>query len=403
MSSADFLEEWLSSDEDIFLSPMFPGSDEEPYDPKRDKEECDPTDGGTRIVNEEAERESSTSPICHSIDDSIVPITPPRAPEQRQENAQPVEDDGPGTTVTTRGTGFRLKCTALLLTYKTHVEKKKLEAFIIQKSGHRTPKKIHIAHETGDTHCPYAHTHVVVQFAKPFETRDCRALDIDGIHPHIKRLTGKKAIDDAVSYIAKEDPDLAHLQRQMTLIDRIIEAPTALEAVRRCAEKPSDIGGVLQGFALKEVALKRPEPIDVSNRKWQKEMLAILERPAGARAVYWLFDEIGDTGKSSFSNFLEDGYQKEDGTHDWYAMSDVNDVKSAFHLILSAVQRGWNGTGVIIDLTRCFEFKSGIYQIIEQLKNGRITSTKYQGGRVCMKSPHVVIMSNWWPDTTKLS
>jgi len=146
-----------------------------------------------------------------------------------------------------------------------------------------------------------------------------------------------------------------------------------------------------------------PASIDPLTRPWQSKLLNLVKGTPKEREIIWIFDEVGNTGKSSFSNYLEDELRNEDGGYDWYCMSNIGKAADSYHLMIEACKEGWRGVGVAIDVSRSFENHIGIYATIEAMKNGRITSGKYQGGRARFASPHVIIFSNWWPDTSRLS
>lgn len=54
---------------------------------------------------------------------------------------------------------------------------------------------------------------------------------------------------------------------------------------------------------------------------------------------------------------------------------------------------------VIVDLARTQADKiDHMYQFMEDLKNGRVFSTKYESGNKYFKPPHVVVFANFVPD-----
>jgi hypothetical protein len=57
---------------------------------------------------------------------------------------------------------------------------------------------------------------------------------------------------------------------------------------------------------------------------------------------------------------------------------------------------------IIMNIPRCNEGHIS-YQALEQLKDGLAMSTKYEGGQMCMNSPHVVVFANTPPDMEKMS
>ena len=56
---------------------------------------------------------------------------------------------------------------------------------------------------------------------------------------------------------------------------------------------------------------------------------------------------------------------------------------------------------LIFDLPR--DDKTISYSLLEELKDGFIFSGKYEGGIREIAIPHIIVMANYLPDTTKLS
>lgn len=58
---------------------------------------------------------------------------------------------------------------------------------------------------------------------------------------------------------------------------------------------------------------------------------------------------------------------------------------------------------VILDIPRCVKDEHIPWRAIESIKDGKINATKYEGHRLRMLPPHVLIFSNALPDTNNLS
>ena len=108
-----------------------------------------------------------------------------------------------------------------LLTYKTHLDKDAWIEWISTKTG-LTPDFVRLAHETGDKTNPYNHTHCVIDFGKVFQTINMSYFDYENIHPHIRVLKSAKALKDAKTYIAKEDPANKDLLVETTPVADIV-------------------------------------------------------------------------------------------------------------------------------------------------------------------------------------
>lgn len=309
---------------------------------------------------------------------------------------------------------FRFQRRYVLLTYKSHIPKYDYIQWLSAKT-HLVLAFCRIAHETGDECQPYAHSHVLVDFGKIFQTKDlhffCHTpdetdnhlLDECGkIHCNIKFLPSRRAFEDAKIYIAKEDTANADLAQQVNIIDKIQGATSINDALRLNVEKPSDAIGVMAIYNMRndisELACEKPD------FPWHRDFLEWYESAAHAplRTIRWYYDENGNTGKTWLLRYLEDNYRDANG-YDWFPMAGIENMRETANLMMKAAQTGWKTRGVIIDLTRSYELGRKLYDTLENVKNGRISSTKYNGGRLRFQPPWVVVLSNWWPNTSMMS
>lgn len=117
-------------------------------------------------------------------------------------------------------------------------------------------------------------------------------------------------------------------------------------------------------------------------RRWQQKMMDIVKGPVHPRAIYWIYDQKGQKGKSRLTSHLvlEHGAIKLQGR--------VSDMAYAYdkHPI------------VVFDVARTqAENLNHLYSFAEELKNGIITSTKYQSRMKVFKPPHVIFFANVLP------
>lgn len=122
---------------------------------------------------------------------------------------------------------------------------------------------------------------------------------------------------------------------------------------------------------------------------WQQGLMDILEGFPSRRTILWYCDSVGNVGKSYFADHYGDHRScvVNGGTH-----SDI------FHLLAGTLPKDV----VFFDYPREKEGNFP-YSVLEQLKNGRFTSGKYQSRAVRFRVPHVVVFANFYPDTTKMS
>jgi len=120
---------------------------------------------------------------------------------------------------------------------------------------------------------------------------------------------------------------------------------------------------------------------------WQTEILEILKEPVHDRKIYWYYDPVGATGKTTFSSYLCDEYdaqclagKHQDMAHAW------KEKKIA-----------------IFDLSRTLDSEYFSYGAIEDIKNGRIFSGKYESCSKTFPKPHVLVFSNQLPLKNKWS
>lgn len=116
--------------------------------------------------------------------------------------------------------------------------------------------------------------------------------------------------------------------------------------------------------------------------KWRR---FLLETEADDRTVHVLVNPAGNLGKSRWAKQMFLAHK---------AMLMAGDSKSNASL--------WGGQGVIIlDVAR--SGRDPDWESIECLKNGCIINTKYEVVAKVGQIPHIVILTNKYPDTTKLS
>ena len=157
----------------------------------------------------------------------------------------------------------------ILLTYKTHLDKDAWIEWISTKTS-ITPDFVRLAHETGDKTNPYNHTHCVIDFGKVFQTVNMSYFDYENIHPHIRVLKNAKALKDAKTYIAKEDPANKDLLVETTPVADIVWSKDSLQEALRMAKKPSDATGIIALYNAKSETLPSIPEWRMPKQDWQE-------------------------------------------------------------------------------------------------------------------------------------
>lgn len=285
---------------------------------------------------------------------------------------------------------FRLQAQRIFFTYKYHWPKdsmKELFSNILK----RKIKWIRCAHENGDE---YPHTHILIELEKKCDITNCRFadLEINGevIHPHIKTLQNGKAFADCKIYISKEDPENADLKPQPNIYNKVNNCKTIDEAMN-LAKTPGEALGLKTMY---EISRKqKPKRFNYEpNKEWQQQLLEIVDPEPTCRKIIWIYDKTGNTGKTALAKWL---YLNSE--NDWLITKDMGTSRDAATIIQNGLAQGWTQKGLILDLPRSAENHKRIYGYLEEICDGLITATKYQGRALVFDTPHTVVFANWPP------
>lgn len=133
---------------------------------------------------------------------------------------------------------------------------------------------------------------------------------------------------------------------------------------------------------------------DIKWRPWQNVVIENVEVPCSDdRKINWVWDSTGNTGKSFLTKYL---MKVENAL--------VVDGKKAdiFHQIAKRCEEGVKIGTVIIDVPRAACGKIS-YAAIESIKNGYVSSGKYEGGQYSFEIPHIYVFANELPEYKKFS
>lgn len=133
----------------------------------------------------------------------------------------------------------------------------------------------------------------------------------------------------------------------------------------------------------------------IQYREWQQKLHDKISEKANSRKIIWVYEKKGNTGKSTFCN----KYSAECES-DCYYINEIGKIGDAYDGLRNWMQTGKKPRVILIDLARTKEENISIYTFIENVKNGYITCTKYQGETKRFLTPHIVIFSNWAPAIT---
>lgn len=107
---------------------------------------------------------------------------------------------------------FRLQNQRLVLTYPGHLDKEEYESWIRSKFSEKySPVFIRLAIESSDAATPFAHTHVLIDWAQAFKSQNSSILDYGNATPRIKIINTPTRWSLAMQFMSKEDTGNADL------------------------------------------------------------------------------------------------------------------------------------------------------------------------------------------------
>jgi hypothetical protein len=114
-------------------------------------------------------------------------------------------------------------------------------------------------------------------------------------------------------------------------------------------------------------------------------MYEICMQEPDERSIYWLWESVGNTGKSAFVKHM---VMRQDAI--FCAGSRTTDI---INLVYNA-HIGGKPTDIIIwDLPRAAQGRIS-FGALEMLKNGLIANMKYETGVATFATPHIIVLSN---------
>lgn len=131
-------------------------------------------------------------------------------------------------------------------------------------------------------------------------------------------------------------------------------------------------------------------------KKWQQDIIDIINGEVDDRLIYWFWEEKGNVGKSYLCKYISLKYDV------IIATGKQSDIYNQLLIWDKEHPDDIQIPPVIIDNPRN-EFGNINFSAIEELKNGFLYSGKYEGGRIHGLQPHVIIFANSPPQKNKLS
>lgn len=325
----------------------------------------------------------------------------------------------------------KLRLTRAMLTYKTHIDKEALEAFLCDVLYEKKCGEIlflRIAHETADPAAPYPHTHVVIHVSKEIcdQTAGHRIFDWpDGnIHPNIHKIKTNIHLGNAKRYLAKEDPDNADLKEKIDgMARKLLSAESLGQALATSC--PKEWTAMIAAFPILKAYFEGVGDVKYNSdeiRKrldpWQLSLFNMLEEDFQfvwhtraeraafreeeymrekriaelTRRIIVIYNPDYEIGKTFFCKQLA-----KHNPNRYFSTGGLSNDKDIACLIADGMKAGWSGKVLLINLPK-EQAERMNYGLLEKIRDGLLTSTKYRPEQLNWDIQHICIFTNSMPN-----
>jgi hypothetical protein len=132
---------------------------------------------------------------------------------------------------------------------------------------------------------------------------------------------------------------------------------------------------------------------------WELEMLTLVEPAPDKRSIYWVWDEAGNVGKTTWLKHLISCRPE---------LRCIVSGGKAADVQMQVVDYVENNQGqyprlIVYNLPRSFKTEYLCWHALESLKDMCFFSGKFKGGMICGPCPHLFVFANEPPDYMKMS
>ena len=146
---------------------------------------------------------------------------------------------------------------------------------------------------------------------------------------------------------------------------------------------------------------KQRSRFDIANiqlRSWQEQAITLIENPS-ERQVIWITGRRGNEGKSWFQCYMESyfGFNR-------VVRVDLRTKHASVCNVLKKRSLGSIDIFLFNDARSVSGEELNLYRILEDIKDGQATTSKYDNDNIRFKTPNtVMVFSNQYPKTQNLS
>ena len=131
-------------------------------------------------------------------------------------------------------------------------------------------------------------------------------------------------------------------------------------------------------------------------RPFQRELISIALSKGDRRHIYWIYESVGNTGKTMLAEYLHIYYGAivtgGAATDMKYAVKRWQEIAGHYPMI------------ILVDVARSDRFTEAGAKALESIKNAFFFSGKYESGMAHdVKKPHVMVFSNRAPNRANFS
>lgn len=130
-------------------------------------------------------------------------------------------------------------------------------------------------------------------------------------------------------------------------------------------------------------------------RAWQQNVIDIVDGEIDPRKIYWFWEPEGNSGKSYLTKWLFMNYR---------CIVGGGKKADVFNQVLKHYEANSEADIqlILLDIPRSAQ-KYCSYAAVEELKNGFVNASKYEGGVFSFNCPHVIVFANEEPAYEEMS
>lgn len=252
-----------------------------------------------------------------------------------------------------------------------------------------------VGKEVGETGTP--HLQGCISFVKKIRFVQAKALICNRAHLQVAKGTWQQNLD----YCTKQDKEALVVggvaSGQRNDIKSFVSWYRDFDGIPSRCDLLTEYPGILARHPRfveenKRAKLQslRPTPESFELRPWQQELVAYVKGPVSSRQIKFIVDPQGNAGKSYMADYLEAHFRN---------VQIMNPSKKAD----MAYEYDETTRIFILDCPRSKQGEFIQYDFLENIKDGRLFSPKYESYMKVFKSPHVIVFMNEDPDANALS